>query len=79
MDLAQRLERQIAAGHAGLVGHDHDFESRLAQPRDGARRAGDELELPGSAQVIDFLDDDPVAVEENSGVLTLCHAGGGRM
>jgi hypothetical protein len=70
-DVRVRLEDEgffdEAPGHARLVGRDHDRESSLVQQSYGVDAVGIERQTLQAIQVTGFLDERPVAVEEDSG------------
>ena len=59
--------RKIAAGHAGLVGHDNHGQARFVQAADGWPRKRKHTKSVGMIQVTDFLGNGAVAIEENGG------------
>ena len=65
MNAAELRQAKITARDARLICHHHDFKSGLAKGFYRGGGAGQNADLIGIAQVIDFFDDDPITIEKD--------------
>jgi len=59
---------ELAEGHAGLIGHDNQIESGIAQCAQSVGNANDQPHIIGASQVAIVENQGVVAIEKNGGL-----------
>ncbi len=67
VDIVQQRFREIAAGHAGLIGDDDHGYTRLIQAADGLGRKRKHTKTVEMIQVADFFGDGAITIKEDGG------------